>query len=321
MDGKPAGPALPLVRLALWAYEILARYTARSMVEDGGGDMMRGGRRSLPDPSSGWDWEKRRVIGTWEGIRQYRHFSEVEAFALFIGYPRSGHSLIGSLLNAHPDVVIAHELNVCRFVHQGFHRLSLFGSIFERDRAFGSIGRRWNEYEYVVPDQFQGRVRHLRVIGDKRGSTTTRWLRREPELLDRLRRVVRAPLRMLHVTRNPFDNIATMSSRAGDPIGIAIDHFDSLCRGVASIRARLDPGEMLDVRYEDFVRDPRTALTGLCRFLDLEHPEAYLEACASLVWPSGSQSRQRIEWNDEDRARVDAIIEAHSVFEGYSFER
>ena len=33
----------------------------------------------------------------------------VEKFVLFVGYPRSGHSLIASVMDAHPDIVIAHE--------------------------------------------------------------------------------------------------------------------------------------------------------------------------------------------------------------------
>ena len=31
---------------------------------------------------------------------------------VFIGYPRSGHSLIGSLLDAHPEVIVSDEYNV-----------------------------------------------------------------------------------------------------------------------------------------------------------------------------------------------------------------
>ena len=33
----------------------------------------------------------------------------VEKFVFFVGYPRSGHSIIGSVMDAHPDIVIAHE--------------------------------------------------------------------------------------------------------------------------------------------------------------------------------------------------------------------
>jgi hypothetical protein len=37
-------------------------------------------------------------------------FSNVRTFILFVGYPRSGHSLIGSIMDAHPNIIIAHEV-------------------------------------------------------------------------------------------------------------------------------------------------------------------------------------------------------------------
>ena len=33
----------------------------------------------------------------------------VEKYVFFAGYPRSGHSMIGSVMDAHPNMVIAHE--------------------------------------------------------------------------------------------------------------------------------------------------------------------------------------------------------------------
>jgi hypothetical protein len=34
-------------------------------------------------------------------------FADVHAFCLFVGYSRSGHSLVGALLDAHPGITIA----------------------------------------------------------------------------------------------------------------------------------------------------------------------------------------------------------------------
>ena len=38
-----------------------------------------------------------------------REIEEVKTFVLFVGFARSGHSIVGTLLDAHPDIVIAHE--------------------------------------------------------------------------------------------------------------------------------------------------------------------------------------------------------------------
>src|SRR4051794_14548092 len=147
-------------------------------------------------------------------FRAFRHrttFKQVEAYCLFIGYPRSGHSLTGSLLDAHPEVVVAHELDALGLIEAGISRPSLYTAILELDREFTDGGRQWMGYEYTVPNQWQGRYERLRVIGDKKGGDSTERLARRPELLDGLRRTVEVPLRAVHVIRNPFDNITTMA--------------------------------------------------------------------------------------------------------------
>jgi hypothetical protein len=39
---------------------------------------------------------------------------------MFIGYLRSGHSLIASLLDAHPNPIATHELDALKFVGARF---------------------------------------------------------------------------------------------------------------------------------------------------------------------------------------------------------
>ena len=40
----------------------------------------------------------------------------MHAFCLFVGYSRSGHSLVGALLDAHPEITIAHQVNGLKLV-------------------------------------------------------------------------------------------------------------------------------------------------------------------------------------------------------------
>ncbi len=116
------------------------------------------------------------------------------------------------LLNgAHPESLIAHELDAVGYVEHHFGRDQLYALLLERDEVFASMGRKWMGYDYVVPHQFQGRWSKLRVIGDKRGHVSTSRLARHPETLDRLRHLVGVPIRVVHVTRNPYDNVATMA--------------------------------------------------------------------------------------------------------------
>ena len=59
--------------------------------------------------------------------RRYRDdFDRVERFCLFVGYPRSGHSIVGAVLNAHRDAVISHELDAPPLVLGGCTRDDLY---------------------------------------------------------------------------------------------------------------------------------------------------------------------------------------------------
>jgi hypothetical protein len=276
-------------------------------------------RNQLPDPETRIDWARSLTSGTWTGVRNRSHLAEVDHFLLFVGYPRSGHSLIGSLLNAHPEMVVAHELGVFDYVDHRFGRTALYGLILERDRAFASLGRQWTDYDYTVEGQFQGRFRRLSVVGDKRGRHANISLTRKPELLERLRTTVGVPVRVLHVTRNPYDNIATMAKRSDATIDTAITRFESLCEGAANIRKLLQPDEIMDVNYDQFLGDPRTGLDRMCRFVGLKADQKYLDDCANVVWPAGSQPRQKVEWTDEQIDRVQAIIDRYDGFGEYAF--
>src|SRR5690606_30490598 len=93
------------------------------------------------------------------------HFrDELATFVLFVGYPRSGHSLVGALLDAHPEIAVSHELDVLRFRAEGFSRDQILLLIAENCRRLGRLGRRWGRYDYAVPGGAQGAWERLKVI-------------------------------------------------------------------------------------------------------------------------------------------------------------
>lgn len=259
------------------------------------------------------------------GRRQQALFNQVERFCFFVGYPRSGHTLIGSLVDAHRDVVIANELDVLRYLRLGFTRNQLYALLLKNDRNFTDGGRMWTGSDYNVPGGWQGTFRTLRVIGDKKGGVSTLHLRDRPELLDRLRRTVRVPLLVVHVTRSPFDNISTMKYRRGlahrhESLETVVDDYFRMCDTVATVRQRLSRDELLDVRYEDFVAEPRSSLQALCAFLDVEPDEQYLAAASAVVGSKPSRSRDKVDWPPAVVMDIEERISRYSFLAGYAFD-
>jgi hypothetical protein len=255
----------------------------------------------------------------WARRRHRADFDRVERFCLFVGYPRSGHSLLGALVNAHPDAVISHELNAAPLIVSGVARDEIYARILARAAWFNLRGNTSN-YSYQVANQWQGRFRSLRVVGDKRGGAVTRCLAEHPDLLDRTRALVGVPLRLVHVVRNPFDNIAAISIWNELSLADSIDFYFDHCRTTARLGDLCRPGELLTLRHEEVVRSPAAYLEELCRFLGLETDVGYVDDCRRIVFGAPTYTRQKIAWSASLVCEVERRARAHRFLDGYEFD-
>ncbi len=255
-----------------------------------------------------------------EAAAHRRDFEGVECYCMFVGYPRSGHSLIGSLLDAHPDMIIAHELDALKYVEAGLSREQLFCLLLENSRRFTEQGRVWQEYSYQVNSQWQGRFRTLRVIGDKKGGLSSVRLRRNPRLLDELRRSVGPRIKFIHVIRNPFDNISTMSRKDAPNLQQAVPMYFGMAQASLQVQRQTPPEDFIEVRHEKFLEDPARHLRELCRFLGRDAPEDYVRDCAAIVKPSPHQSRRDAPWTPQLIELVRREMKNFPFLDGYSYE-
>lgn len=258
------------------------------------------------------------ALGARQGWADRRLLADAQRFVLFVGHGFSGHSLIGSLLNAHPDAVVSHELDVLRFTDKGFSRRQLLGLIRYRDLDWERRGRVQNAYSYVVPGQWQGRVRRLTVIGDKKGGGTTWRLAQDPSLLPRLRELVGLPLRVVHVTRSPLDNIGSMTRTMGYSVEEATALWRRQVETCSWLHDELDPHELLVLSTEEFKADPADHLRRLCGFVGLQADPAYVDACSRIVTPDRSRSRTAVgSWPQTVLEEVRTVVRAHPWLAGY----
>ena len=157
---------------------------------------------------------------------------KVEKFVFFIGYQRSGHSIIGSFMDAHPHMIIAHEFmlfNKWKEMDEAFEesgvpnklrdKKTLFNLLYkdsyeDAEHGWRSSQMKNKNYTLTIDSGWQGRFnRYISIIGDKSGGATTTVYTSSPQRFRRyftqLNETVKIPIRVLHVVRNPFDMIAT----------------------------------------------------------------------------------------------------------------
>ncbi len=250
----------------------------------------------------------------------------VETYCLFLGHARSGHSILGALLDAHPEMAISDELDATAYIHAGFSRdqvlwLSIKVTRDQAARLRRKRGRGGKIYSYHVPNQWQGRATSLKVVGDSNAGGTVRALAEDPELLPRLEATMAGlELRLVHVARNPFDNISTMMLRSGRSFESASDRYFENWRMIDALTDRIGRDRIHTVRHEALVSEPRATISAVCRFLGVEGSDAYLEACAAVLFDSPARSRHQVEWSAAQRARIEAGISEVEGLRGYSFE-
>ena len=285
---------------------------------------------------------------------------DVEKFVFFIGYPRSGHSIVASLVDAHPDAILAHEFNIFTKLSAEIstgrscllNKYNLFNALYrdsyeEATRGWRSGSGNYDKKGYSLKlnssESWQGRYRRLKVIGDKSGGKTARMFRDEPELFQKMYRSlsnsVGVPIRVIHVVRNPFDMIATrlLYRLSGERRKKAEFNSTNKLRNEKVIRQAFNGlyGEanavynmikacnltVLEIHNVDFIRDTRKQMTAVCKFLGLNCSENYLNMCSKMAYSHTSRTRDSLEWSESMKnAVVTTFLLGFPFFERYSFE-
>ena len=149
----------------------------------------------------------------------------IKKFVFFVGYPRSGNSIVAALLDAHPHIVLSHELHFFRNWHSLFRnesgldrRIKLYNKIYRNSVGAllpGKSRTRTDKgYTLAIKSSWQGKFDdYIEVIGDKGGGAVSHeYIRNTTEFAEHykeLQQMVSVPIKAIHIVRNPYDMIAT----------------------------------------------------------------------------------------------------------------
>jgi hypothetical protein len=261
------------------------------------------------------------IWSLWLSLWNRKSFDAVNTFCIFIGYARSGHSLVGSLLDAHPNIVISHEADILGLVDKGFSRSQIFSLILKNSQTFANAGRSWSGYSYRVKNSWQGKFKKILVIGDKKGEGTVRRIKNNLSILKRLEQKVRVRVKFIHIIRNPFDSIGRIHHRRGLSCSqeeVIRDYFD-LCATIKRVKLNLNELDLLEMKFEDIIANPLESIKRLCKFFQVDCPKAYSDACSDIIMPVIPKSRDKIKWTPEMINLVNGNIDSFNFFKGYSF--
>ena len=100
-------------------------------------------------------------------------YDGVETFVLFVGYARSGHTLIAAILDSHPEIIISNEFHLLKKIKSFYkdpneesyiRRLRIFSALHSLSRSQSIKGIRSpnsrRRYSYYIPGGWQGKYRN-----------------------------------------------------------------------------------------------------------------------------------------------------------------
>ena len=278
----------------------------------------------------------------------------VQKFVLFAGYPGSGHSIIGSMMDAHPNMIISHEFTVLKKLlskPEINDKLALFNALYKD--SYNDVVKGWRSatnskkgYSLGTGGTWQAKFSELKVIGDKSGGQTTRYFYEHPadfnKAFHKLQKIVGVPLVVVHVVRNPYDMAATetlyresdqyhgvklenasQANPYNDPFKL-MNHIKLLSKRAKAMVHMTEKYDMniLEIHNSEFVLEPVATLQKICLHLELECPEDYLRECEEKQkdFRRVSKTRHSVVWTPEALAMVKELTLVYPFFQGYSFE-
>ncbi len=281
------------------------------------------------------------IQSAYGALKNRESFKTIKTYCTFIGSGRSGHSLIAALIDAHPEMVISDELNAIRYLKYGFSLQQHYSLILQESQIHAQKNWQVGKYSYMIPNQWQGRFREIKVIGDKHGPDATSLLYLNPNLFESLCNKSKPLAKFIHVIRNPYDTITTLMKKTNllveeefdskvplyhylkeKPLDLkaTIELYFLLYKAVFTIREKLDPNNCLDIHHELFIENPKDHLIKICDFLGVDSPSDYLKDCAEFVRKSPHKSRYGAEWTTELIDIVRRNMEIYPFFSRYYYQ-
>lgn len=229
---------------------------------------------------------------------------DLRTFLLFVGNPRSGTTLVRSLVNASPEALLSVELNVLQFLHESFE--TVIGRIIENHERFAR-NPVWTGYDYSVPAATTPGAAKIRVIGDKKSAGTAKAINSDPALLQRLAEWCPLPIRWIHCVRNPYDRIARGIIARNLPEDSLVRDWLTNERGALQTAEFAGPHSFHRIYLEDLIADPVRELRALAEFLELD--TGWIEVCRAMIFEQPNLTRLQVQWNPQLLAEVEAGIE------------
>lgn len=227
--------------------------------------------------------------------------SDVKYFVIFLGHAHSGHSIIGSLLDSHPDIGIVNELNLPKLIKENndIDRQTINKIVFKLSNSDKQKFWENTEYKYKVPGGCQGNTVKPLILGDKKGGGSTRIIRNNPGIFQQILKLYKNKLKVIHVIRNPYDNIAAYAHYWNETLNKKhVDRYFENMETVFDCKQYISEENWLTIDYKNFVTNPSSSIKSIFNFVDVSIRKVHLQNMVSIVKPCIRGKASNYKWED-----------------------
>jgi len=232
-----------------------------------------------------------------------------------IGVPRSGNTLLGCILNKHPDLFILFEENTFHALRKQWKtRLKQKPKRPEKEIARTFI-EEWSNrthcntsldisFEEITQFASEGEPHwgsmlncFMRYLMSKSKPSAMRWGDKTPHHTAHISRIQSTypKAQFIYVYRDPLQVVASLSKESFTPAENDVLTNAEVVRHYLSIYQKqkkfVKPNQLLEVKYEELVYTPEQTLKDICNFLEVSYTPALLE-------PADEYIRQVVGWSD-----------------------
>jgi hypothetical protein len=233
---------------------------------------------------------------------------QLHRFLLIVGNARSGSTILGAALDAHPEVVIANESKESANFWRGVDGRAICEGILANAEDQAVSGRMSSGYKYQIGLAPSTKAT-IRVLGDKIWNPATLLLHGNHGLIRSLEERMGAPIVVINSVRNIFDTVTTMHRRSGATIVDRLRWFAAHCEAIAAIVERLPPDRFMHIHHENLVLHPEEEIKKCCRLLDLDYEVNHVTEVKKLLFKRPNMARNQVSWTANEISEAECIID------------
>ena len=273
----------------------------------------------------------------------------VKLFVLFIGHTHSSHSIVASVLDSHPHMIVSHESGIIpALIHtpSSATKQYVYDCIWTSSYRAAHGGKRSGDgkgYTLVVDKEWQATYdTYVDIIGDDQAHVIPSSLLHNKEkvqdMLKRLPSLVGIPIKLFHVIRNPYDNIATdvlyrtfkadrhqVLNAKNSNVSVAVNpevvdasshHYFHLYEGVEYVKKEYK-FDTMTIHIRDFIANPKSEIAKMCEFLRVVCSEDYIKKCSEKIFSKESKTRYKITWTNEQIKNIRSFTQRFDSLKRY----